>query len=311
MPPTQHWCNNSQLAVDHVMAGALDSAFRLLHTQIGVCNFEPFRQPFMSTFARSKTAYQPSPNVESIFTYPLRNWKEAGPKQGVPAVGLKLGNLVDRLQICYQLMTKGQFAESSDKFRQLLLSIPLAIVDNKQEIAEAQQLIEICREYIVGIQLELQRKDLPKDTVEQQKRICEMAAYFTHCQLQPVHQILTLRNAVNFMFKLKNFRTCASLCRRLLELGPKPDIAQQIRKVLAACEKDLSDAYQLEYDEHNPFSLCAETYKPIYRGKPSVKCPFCSTQYMPGHEGQLCRVCQVSEIGKDCIGLRISPLQFR
>ena len=30
----------------------------------------------------------------------------------------------------------------------------------------------------------------------------QMAAYFTHCNLQPVHQILTLRTAVNLFFKV-------------------------------------------------------------------------------------------------------------
>lgn len=56
----------------------------------------------------------------------------------------------------------------------------------------------------------------------------QMAAYFTHCNLQPVHMILTLRTALNLFFKLKNFKTAASFARRLLELGPKPDVAQQV-----------------------------------------------------------------------------------
>ena len=55
-----------------------------------------------------------------------------------------------------------------------------------------------------------------------------MAAYFTHCNMQPVHMILTLRTALNLFFKLKNFKTAASFARRLLELGPKPEIAQQV-----------------------------------------------------------------------------------
>ena len=59
----------------------------------------------------------------------------------------------------------------------------------------------------------------------------QMAAYFTHCNLQPVHLILTLRTALNLFFKLKNFKTAASFARRLLELGPKPDVAQQVRAV--------------------------------------------------------------------------------
>jgi hypothetical protein len=58
--------------------------------------------------------------------------------------------------------------------------------------------------------------------------VFQMAAYFTHCNLQPIHMILTLRTALNLFFKLKNFKTAASFARRLLELGPKPDVATQV-----------------------------------------------------------------------------------
>ena len=37
--------------------------------------------------------------------------------------------------------------------------------------------------------MEIQRKEMPKGTLEEQKRLCEMAAYFTHCNIQPVHQV--------------------------------------------------------------------------------------------------------------------------
>ena len=60
-----------------------------------------------------------------------------------------------------------------------------------------------------------------------------MAAYFTHCNLQPVHLILTLRTARNLFFKLKNYKTAASFARRLLELGPRPEVAQQVCSPLA------------------------------------------------------------------------------
>lgn len=56
----------------------------------------------------------------------------------------------------------------------------------------------------------------------------QMAAYFTHSNLQPVHMILVLRTALNLFFKLKNFKTAATFARRLLELGPKPEVAQQV-----------------------------------------------------------------------------------
>ena len=36
-------------------------------------------------------------------------------------------------------------------------------------------------------------------------------------------------------------------------------------QVLAACEKNLSNEMELDYDQHNPFDLCAASYTPIYR----------------------------------------------
>lgn len=113
---------------------------------------------------------------------------------------------IDYFKVCYQLTTGGKFTEAIEKFQCLLLSISLLVVDNKQEIAEAQQLLRICTEYICGLQMETLRKTLPKISAEEQKRQCEMAAYFTHCKLQPIHQILTLRTALNMFFKLKTSR---------------------------------------------------------------------------------------------------------
>lgn len=266
----------------------------------------------MGLFAGSRTSYTALPNLTSLFAHPHRNWKDTGNKiTGKPTIGLKLNDLVQRLQVCYQLTTGGKFTEAVEKLQNIIISIPLLIVDNRQEIAEAQQLLNICREYIVGLQMEAYRKGAPKATLDEQKRSCELAAYFTHCNLQPVHQILTLRTALNMFFKLKNYKTAASFARRLLELGPRPEVAQQVRKILQACEVNPTDEYNLQYDEHNPFSLCAISYRPIYRGKPEEKCSLCAASYSPQYKGVLCQVCNVGEVGKDVIGLRICQLQFR
>lgn len=320
VPPTrgqsalQQWAAHSQLAVDHATAGAFESAFRILNDQIGVVNFQPFKPLFMAAYARARTMYAAMPLLSSLYAYPQRNWKEAASSAkiaGLPSLGVRLADLAQRLQICYQLTTAGKFNEAVDRFRTLLLNVPLLIVDNKEEVRKAVELITICREYIVGLTMEAARKELPKDTIDDQKRSCEMAAYFTHAELQPIHQILTLRTALNSSFKLKNFRTAASFARRLLELGPKPEVAQQTRKILQACDKGGHDEVPMAYDEHNPFRLCARTFLPIYQGKAEEKCPLCSSSYQPSFKGTLCQVCNVAEIGKDCIGLRISSCQFR
>lgn len=308
---SQVWCNNSQLAVDHVLAGSFESAMRLLHDQVGVVVFEPYKPLFMLAFGRGRTALPAMPGGPPLLGHPHRNWRDAGAKGGLPAVGMKLNMLVQRLQAAYQFTTGGKFQEAIYKLHAILLSITLLVVDSKQEISEANQLLGICREYIVGLQMEVKRKELPKSTLEEQKRLCEMAAYFTHCNLQPIHQILTLRTAVNLFFKLKNFKTAASFARRLLELGPRPDVATQIRKILQACDKNPTDAHALHYDEHNPFTICGASYKPLYRGKPQEKCPLCQASYCPEFKGTICNVCKVAEVGKDSVGLRVSPLQFR
>ncbi|KAF3857928.1 hypothetical protein F7725_011129 [Dissostichus mawsoni] len=288
MSPTQIWCNNSQLPVDHILAGSFETAMRLLHDQVGVVSFEVYKPLFMQTLSRGRTCHLGLPSLPCLRGNPQRNWKDCGAKQGLPAVGLRLSDLIARLQQCYQLTTSGRFEEAVERFRAILLSVPLLVVDNKQEIAEAQQLITICREYIVGLTMETERKKLPKDSLDQQKRLCEMAAYFTHCNLQPVHMVLVLRTALNLFFKLRNFKTAASFARRLLELGPKPDVAQQTRKILAACEKTLTDAHQLNYDPHNPFDLCAASFVPLYRGRPVEKCPLSGACYCPPFGKNLC-----------------------
>merc|ERR550532_1358249 len=304
-PPTQHWCNNSQLPVDHILAGNVESACRLLHDQVGVVDFTQYKQHFLSTFSRSSTAYSALPSLPSLGQYPQSNWKEAGHKQGLPAVGLKLADLVSRLQSAYQLTTSGKFTEAIASFRSILLSIPLLVVESKSEEQEAQQLLNICTNYLVGLSMETKRKELPKGTIAEQVRVCEMAAYFTHCSLQPVHQVLTLRTALNLFFRLKNYKTAGSFARRLLELGPKADVAQQTRKILQACDKNPTDEHKLEYDEHNPFDICGASFVPIYKGSDCVSSPLSGAKYVPQFKGEVCRVDGVSQIGKSVAGLKI------
>ncbi|XP_026322907.1 coatomer subunit alpha isoform X2 [Hyposmocoma kahamanoa] len=298
-------------AHDHVATGQFEVALRLLNEQVGIVNFEPYLDTLLAMYARARMSFGALPNVPPLHAHLHRNWKEASGKDLLPIVTAKLNDLVAQLQQCYQMTTAGKFTEAIERLQRIAQSVPLLHVDTKPELSEAQQLLTICREYLLGLQMETARKGMPKNTLDEQKRTCEMAAYFTHCKLQPVHQILTLRTALNMFFKLKNFRTAASFARRLLELGPRPEVAQQARKILQACEKTPTDEHQLLYDEHNPFNICGISYKPIYRGKPEEKCSLCMASFLPEHKGKLCTVCGVAEIGKDVLGLRICPLQFQ
>jgi coatomer protein complex subunit alpha (xenin) len=260
MSQAQHWVNNSKLPVDHILAGSFETAMRLLHDQVGVVEFGEYKTIFMQVYARSRTCFITLPTLSPLFSYPLRNFKEQAQSKALPAIGLKLNDLIQRLQSAYSLTTNGKFVDAIEQFRAILLSVPLLVVDSKQEIVEAQQLIEICKEYIVGLQMEVYRKELPEGAKQ-----CELAVYFTHFNLQPIHKILTLRTALNLFYKIKNFKSGAVLGQRLLELGPNPDVAQKTRKIIEACKKQLVDTVQLAYDESNPFDICAASYVPIYR----------------------------------------------
>jgi coatomer protein complex subunit alpha (xenin) len=137
---------------------------------------------------------------------------------------LKLEEFVVRLQIGYRLTTNGKLQEAVDSFRSILLSVPLLVVESRQDILESQQLIEICKDYIVGLQMSMAKKD-------NGKRSCELTAYSTHLQLQPIHKIMALTSALNQAFKMKNYKTATSFAKRLLELGPTPDVAQQVSEL--------------------------------------------------------------------------------
>lgn len=52
---------------------------------------------------------------------------------------------------------------------------------------------------------------------------------------------------------------------RLLELNPGPKIAEQVRGVLATCDKAPTDVIKVNYDPRNPFDICSLTFSPIYK----------------------------------------------
>ncbi|CAH8871017.1 unnamed protein product [Trichobilharzia szidati] len=306
--PNSHlWSENSNLPADQIMAGNWVNAMRLLNAQVGVVNFEPYRTLFMNLYSASRSMGLGLPLIPSQFLYPQRNWKKISPTSAAPAPVINLSELITRLQTAYQLTTKGKFQDAINRFRTILLSVPLLVVHSPSEEAEAKSLINICREYIVGLSMEMTRKSMPKDTLPDQIRNAELACYFTHCRLETPHLILTLRTALNLLYKLKNFRSAAAMARRLLDLAPSMDVAQQTRKILQACEVATpnEDSHTLSYDPLNPFEICAATYVPIYRGKDSVRDPLSGAYYVSSMKGQLCRVTGVTEIGAEHQGLVI------
>ena len=86
----------------------------------------------------------------------------------------------------------------------------------------------IAREYLLGVTLELERRRIAQENPDNVKRSLELAAYFTHCRMQPAHLQIALRSAIGVFAKANNHATAAKFARRLLDLNPDPKIVAQV-----------------------------------------------------------------------------------
>merc|ERR1711979_127503 len=134
-----------------------------------------------------------------------------------------------------------------------------------------KEMVSVCREYITAIRIKGAMSEASSDPV----RSTELSAYFSHCQLQPVHQVLALRSAMATAFKHKNFIAASGFARRLLEL---PDMSSErnaelrtkASKVLQKSESMARNEHVLNYDETRQFVIDCQTLKPIYANETSV-----------------------------------------
>ena len=179
------------------------------------------------------------------------------------------------------------------------------------------------REYLLGVSIELERRKVVEQDPDNVKRNLELAAYFTQCQLQPPHMQIALRSAIGAFAKANNQAHAARFAKRLLELKPDPKIVAQVtlaafdhpfvysrrlqaRQRIAAGDRNPRNAVEISYDEFTPFEICAATYTPIYKGSPSVHCPYTDAAYLPDFKGKLDPLINLTEIGASASGLPAS-----
>ncbi|TYI37735.1 hypothetical protein ES332_A03G234300v1 [Gossypium tomentosum] len=303
MPVSQIWSQRSSLAADHAAAGNFDTAMRLLSRQLGIRNIAPLKSMFLDLHTGSHSYLRAFSSAPVVSLAVERGWSEsASPNvRGPPSLVFNFSQLDEKLKAGYKATTDGKFTEALRLFLSILHTIPLIVVESRREVDEVKELIIIAKEYVLGLQMELKRRELKDNPVRQQ----ELAAYFTHCNLQMPHLRLALRNAMTICCKAKNLATAANFARRLLETNPNENHSKAARQVLQVSERNMTDASELNYDFRNPFVTCGATYVPIYRGQKDLSCPYCTTRFVPTQEGQLCTICDLAVIGADASG---SPL---
>lgn len=200
-----------------------------MNQQVGAVNFTPLKSHFMSIYQSTRTSVASNSSNPSLNFYLRRDAEVANIVKSSPVVVHHLQNLISvQLQSAYKLFSGGKLPASATQFKTLLHSLLFTIVNKKEDLEEALQLVQICREYLMGLAIEQQRRSITASDPNNTKRALELAAYFTHCQLQTPHLQLALRQAAKQAFKLKNFKTAAQFSQRLLELAPPKKIADEV-----------------------------------------------------------------------------------
>ena len=293
------WCANSSLAYDHAAAGDVAAACRLLSRQIGLRAVKPLAPALRSCFLSVQAETAGFPSLPPLAT-PLQ-------RSAAPALPLAVYRLQHALQIakmgmkCFQA---GRFEDALNAFRSLLVIVPVVVADSKEEEAELRQLVDMAREYLLAVRIELLRRDIPAGDA----RSLELAAFMTHCQLQNAHILLALNSAMVAAFKAENFIDAAGFANRILanpeiKTPRNAPLEQKARKVLQRSEREGRNAVETHYDPNSPLTLNAATLEPMDKAAGTAKCPFCGAVYAAGEEGRLCSVCGMAQVGLETVGL--------
>jgi coatomer protein complex subunit alpha (xenin) len=236
VPPTEGvselsiWSQNSGTAADHIAAGSFDSAMQILNRQKGIANFEPLKSHFLAIYQASRVSLGGVSSTTSV-SYPLRrNPDNSTPRNSLPVIVNNFDNIAKtQLQQAYRLFTSGKLVAAHQHFKSVLHSSLFTVIDSESETQELEKLIDICREYILGLAMEQKRRSITGQSPDELKRALELAAYFAHCQLQTPHMQLALRQATKQAFRAKNFSTASQFAARLLELAPPRAVAEEVK----------------------------------------------------------------------------------
>lgn len=305
----QKWARSCTVAGELVAAGAFSQAMQTMTRQSGVVNFAPLKHLFMHIHMSGQIALPLIPHIKPLnICLSTSNSK--------PIVPINLTQLSHQLKDAYKNVTQAKFSEALNTFSNILQSILFLVATNDTEETEAKELIKICVEYISCMRLELTRQEMTKTSPA---KALVLGYFMSMCKLQPSHQSLTLRSAITFAYKFKNFITCATLCKKFLELvATNPQVlstdAKQVidkhKKLLAYCQQvftnDLSLDCELPETSTDIASiLCQKSFSIVLPSMPSSRCPYCGSLYHKSHKGSLCETCQVAQVGLEALGLKL------
>lgn len=306
VPPTAgvgvavRWARSASLPGELAAAGAFEDAMKLLVRQIGVADFAPLKDAFMASYIGARGSLNGSQNMPGSPVYFSR------PGGDAPAAAITLASVGERLRLGQQKFQGAKFADAAAAFQVVLSSVPLLVLETPQEVSDAKQMLVLAREYCIGLQLEAAGRAAKSagDTARQ----VQAAGLFSKCGMSPVHVQLALRAAMKTAYDTENFAFAAGFARRLLELSPAPQLAQNARKVMQVCDKNMTNKDECDYDERREFEIDCGSLGPLYSGSQSEVCSYCGAKYglaAAKANNRVCQVCRIGKIGAQTEGIRL------
>lgn len=296
-----HWLRNAKTPAEYIAAGVFDQAASLLHKQLGVVEFEPLRARFLEVYQASKLYLPGVDELPAMKTYVRADNDEDNPKKFKPVVP-GFDTLEDRLSVGFKFFKENNLEKAIEVFRLVIYTVAVLTVVDEDEEAKCSEVLTLCREYILGLSIELERREVATSDI---KRNLELAAYFTRAKLQPAHRINALQVAMTQSFKNKNYSSASYFAGELLTLVSTGQRAEQATKLKARADSVASDAIEIDFDPYAEFDICAATYTPIYRGAASATEALVGAKYQTSELGKVCKITGITKIGAPASGLRI------
>lgn len=299
----KNWVNNAKTPGAYIAAGKFDVAASMLNKQVGVKNFEPIRERFMEIYTSSKLSiatFDGDNNNNNLPVYITDNEKiEDGKILGLVPGFESLESLV---QEGFRLFKVNQLSASIEVFRKIIYIIVTLSLTTEEEEIKCKEILNICKEYILGLRIELARRALPESEI---KRNLELAAYFTHVNLQPAHRLNALQVAMTQSFKAKNYHYASYFATEFLKIMSSGSRAEQAKKIQTKSENIATDAIAIDFDPFTEWEICAGDFVPIYKGDEIVREKILGVGYSKKWKGKICSVTLISEIGGIGSGLRL------
>lgn len=296
-----YWLRNNKTAAGYVAAGAFEQAASLLNKQLGVVDFTPLKKRFMEVYSSNKLYLPGIDDLPAMRDYIREDNDEDNPEKFRPHIP-GYDTLEEKLSTAFKFFRANNLPEAIQTFRDIIYSIAVISVQDDEQEAKCEDILTLCREYVLGLSIELERRSLDPSDV---KRNLELAAYFTRAKLQNAHKVNALQVAMLESFKHKNYISASYFAGELLSIVNTGAKAEKAQKLRAKSDSISSEAVEIDYDPNAEFDICCASFTPIYKGQPSVTEALVNARYKPEYKGDICRITKITSIGVPASGLRI------